>query len=460
VLRLSITSLNHDGEGVGRLDEGMVVFVPGAVPGDTVTVRIVESSKNYMRGQIAAIEKPSPDRMKPPCAVADPCGGCSLQQVNYEAQLYWKTQAVKDALSRIGGLNGVPVYNCIGAQDPFHYRNKVQFPVGMDRGRPIAGCYARGTHKVISTEDCLIQHETNNLIVKETLKLIEELKLTVYDEARGGGMIRHIMARVAPGTGESMAVIVTSRERFTCGGELSSALMKRVPGLMGVIQNINEEKTNIILGSKSRVILGRGFIDDLFGNDRLGRLKFRISPLSFYQVNSVQAAELYATAIEFGQLKKNDVAIDLYSGIGTITLFLAEKCKTVLGIEEVPEAVRDAEQNARLNQITNVQFRAARAERLLPSIAGGLREKPTVVYLDPPRKGCEPEVLQTIISLKPQRVVYVSCYPSTLARDLAILARGGFVVKKAQPVDMFPQTSHVETVALLTRAEDSQGARD
>jgi 23S rRNA (uracil1939-C5)-methyltransferase len=250
-----------------------------------------------------------------------------------------------------------------------------------------------------------------------------------------------------------MAVIVTSRERFTRGGELASELMKRVPGLVGVVQNINTEQTNIVLGKKSRVILGRGHIDDLFGNDRTGRLRFRISPLSFYQVNAAQAAELYATAIDFGELKKSDVAIDLYSGIGTITLFLAQRCRSVLGIEEVPEAVRDAEQNARLNQISNVQFRAARAERLLPSIAGTLREKPTVVYLDPPRKGCEPAVLDTITALRPQRIVYVSCYPATLARDVAVLARGGYAPQKVQPVDMFPQTSHVESCCLLKRMD-------
>ncbi|MDP2859347.1 MAG: 23S rRNA (uracil(1939)-C(5))-methyltransferase RlmD [Bacillota bacterium] len=450
VVSIEITGLNHDGDGVGRLD-GLAVFVPGALPGDKVRARLTVSKKTYARAEVVEITKLSPGRIRPPCAVAEPCGGCSLQSMAYEEQLLWKTRAVEDAMARIGGLKEITVRPCLAAKHPMHYRNKVQFPVAMQRGIPVAGCYARGTHEVVPTEDCLIQHQTNNLIVRESLRLISELDLTVYDERRGGGLVRHIMGRVAPGTGEAMAVIVTSIKRFTRGGEFVSALMKAVPGLVGVLQNINSEKTNIILGRETRVITGRGHIDDLFGNDRTGRLRFRISPLSFYQVNAEQAAELYAQALEYAGLTRTTTAVDIYSGIGTITLFLARSCRQAFGIEEVTRAVADAKQNARLNGIENVRFLTGRAERVLPRFLQGRGVKPDVVVLDPPRKGCEEGVLGTVVKMRPGRIVYVSCYPATLARDLAILQRSGYRAVETQPVDMFPQTNHVESCTLVVR---------
>ncbi len=450
LVSIEITGLNHDGEGVGRID-GLAVFVPGAVPGDTVRARVVETRNKYARAEAVEITKKSLDRVKPPCAVAEPCGGCSLQAMAYEQQLMWKTRAVQDAISRIGGLKDVVVKPCLAAKHPVHYRNKVQFPVAMQGGTPVAGCYARGSHRVVPTEDCLIQHETNNRIVRESIRLIKELDLTVYDERRGGGLVRHIMGRVAPGTGEAMAVIVTSIKRLTRGGELASGLMQAVPGLVGVLQNINGERTNIILGPETRVITGRGYIDDLFGNDRMGVLRFRISPLSFYQVNAEQAAELYAQSLEYAGLTPAATAVDIYSGIGTITLFLARRCRQAFGIEEVAPAVADAKQNARLNGLDNVRFVTGRAERVLPRFMEETGLRPEVVVLDPPRKGCEQSVLAAVARMRPERVVYVSCYPATLARDLAILHRSGYVAVETQPVDMFPHTSHVESSTLLVR---------
>ena len=450
-MALDVTGLSHDGEGVARLD-GLVVFVPGAMPGDRVAARLVEVRKEYARAELLEITSPSLDRVQSPCTVAEDCGGCSLQAMRYEAQLAWKTRAVRDAIDRIGGLKGALVHPCLGALHPHHYRNKVQFPVALVGGRPVAGCFRKGTHEVVSTESCDIQHGTNDLIVRESLRLIDALGLTVYDERRGGGLIKHIMGRVAPGTGESMAVIVTSTKKFTRGGEFAKGLMDAVPGLAGVVQNVNPEETNIILGRETRVIAGRGYIDDLFGNDRIGRLRFRISPLSFYQINAEQAAVLYGKAIEYAALRPVDTGLDVYSGIGTITLFLSKACRGAYGIEEVGAAVRDARQNARLNHIQNAEFALGRAERLLPRMAAEGRVKPSVVVLDPPRKGCEPEVLHAIVRMRPERIVYVSCYPATLARDLAILSQSNYRVVAVQPVDMFPQTSHVECCSLLTRA--------
>jgi len=450
LVSIEITGLNHDGEGVGRID-GLAVFVPGTIPGDQARVRVVETKRSYARAQVAEITKLSADRVKPPCAVAEPCGGCSLQAMAYEQQLTWKTRAVQDAITRIGGLKDVVVKPCLAAKHPVHYRNKVQFPVAMQGGVPVAGCYARGSHQVVPTEDCLIQHETNNRIVLESLRLIKELDLTVYDERRGGGLVRHIMGRVAPGTGEAMAVIVTSIKRFTRGGEFASGLMQAVPRLVGVLQNINPERTNIILGPVTRVITGRGYIDDLFGNKRMGMLRFRISPLSFYQVNAEQAAELYAQSLEYADLTPAATAVDIYSGIGTITLFLARRCHQAFGIEEVAPAVADAKQNARLNGLDNVRFITGRAERVLPRFTQEAGIRPEVVVLDPPRKGCEESVLAAVVRMRPVRVVYVSCYPATLARDLAILQRSGYRALETQPVDMFPHTSHVESSTLLVR---------
>jgi 23S rRNA (uracil1939-C5)-methyltransferase len=339
----------------------------------------------------------------------------------------------------------------MGAREPERYRNKAQFPVAIQRGKVVAGCYAKGTHDVVATDHCLIQHEYNDIIVKEALQLISQFGLSVYDERRGTGLVRHVMGRVAPGTGECIAVIVTSSRKFPRAREFAKALMARVPQLVGVVQNINPEKTNIILGKDTRILEGRGYVDDLFGNERIGTLRFRISPLSFYQVNTEQAARLYEKALDYADLKRWETAIDLYSGIGTITLFLAQKCSSAIGIEEVFEAVKDARQNQKLNGIRNASFVNGRAERVLPSVLARTGVQPNVIVLDPPRKGCDPLLLSTLARARPERVVYISCYPPTLARDLAVLHKHGYATIEVQPIDLFPYTSHVETVALVSR---------
>ena len=449
---LEITGLTHEGEGVGR-EGDRAVFVPGAIPGDIVQATVVQDRKNYSRAILDSVKEPSPLRVEPRCPVFEDCGGCSLQNMSYEGQLEWKRRLVEDALKRIGHLEGVTVNVTLPSEQRWHYRNKAMFPVGLGpAGNIIAGCYRKGTHRIVHASDCAIQHPTNNLILREALRLVEEYDIPPYDECSGGGTLRHIMARVAVGTGESMAVFVTRSRRLPHAGRLAAELVRKVPGLVSVIQNVNPEKTNIVLGEEWRVVLGRGHIDDVLGNDRIGRLAFRISPLSFYQVNPIQAARIYEKALEYAELEGSETALDLYCGVGTITLFMAGRVEMAYGIEEVPEAVRDAYRNARLNGIRNVRFIKGKAEWVLPSFAGA-NPRPRAVILDPPRAGCDPGVLQVICRLRPKTLVYVSCYPSTLARDLRVLVQCGYRVAEVQPADMFPQTPHVECIAAIQRIQ-------
>lgn len=467
VANLEITGLSHEGAGVGR-HRDKAVFVPGGIPGDTVRARITEQRKRFSRAELVAVERASALRVDPRCSVSEYCGGCSLQAMSYEGQLSWKKRLVEDALSRIGHLKGAVVRDTMPSPEPWHYRNKVMFPVGRASGRVdgragfrpgswlVAGCFRKGTHEIVPAESCLIQHPTNNLILREALKLCEEHRVEPYDERTGRGVLRYIMARVAVGTGESMAAFVTALRRFPAAAEIAEGLMKAVPGLVSVVQNVNPGRTNIVLGTEWKVIRGRECIDDLFGNDETGRLRFRISPLSFYQVNPVQAARVYAKALEYLESGIRDsTALDLYCGIGTITLFLARRFSLAVGIEESPDAVRDARRNARLNEIGNVRFVEGRAEWVAQSVVFGLASEgasPAAVVLDPPRAGCSEGVLDAIARTKPATVAYVSCYPSTLARDLAYLEGLGYRTVEVQPFDMFPQTPHVEAVACIVRA--------
>ncbi|MCL5045533.1 MAG: 23S rRNA (uracil(1939)-C(5))-methyltransferase RlmD [Actinobacteria bacterium] len=399
----------------------------------------------------------------------EPCGGCQLQHVDYARQLELKAQLVRDALDRIGKLSELKVHPTLGAAHPWYYRNKAQFPVGMAFGghgnaaagtneaqpRVVAGCYARGTHRIIDTDECYIQHPTNNAILTQARRLIEKYGLAVYDETTGRGLVRHVLARVGTKTAEAMAVIVTNGRSIPRGSEFARELMASVPGLVSVVQNVNTRRTNVILGEETRLLAGRETIED-----RIGDLRFKISARSFFQVNPEQTETLYGKALEYAGLTGAETVIDAYCGIGTITLSMARRAEVlarrgghpaerVYGIEEVPEAIEDARENAELNGITNVEFLAGRVEEVAPELyARGVRAE--VVVVDPPRKGCEPGVLEAFVSMAPSRIVYVSCNPATLARDLAYLDERGYRTEEVQPVDMFPHTAHVECVALIS----------
>ena len=443
---LTITGLGSGGEGVGRKDN-MTVFVAGALPGETVSAAIVLQKKNYAIGQLQRVIKASPDRVMPDCPVYKQCGGCQLQHISYAGELKAKQQQVYDALTRIGHLKSIAVLPVLGASDPWHYRNKMQVPVAQDKHQIVLGCFAQATHRVINVENCAIQKEENNDIAEIVRSWMKEYRIPPYDEDRGTGIIRHVMGRVGVETGQVMVCLITAVPVIPHVKDLIKLLQDGIPGLVSVVQNINTRHTNVILGSKTRLLFGKTTIQD-----RIGSLQFHISAQSFFQVNSEQAAKLYGEALKFANLQGKETVVDVYCGTGTITLFLAQKAKIAYGIEIVPEAIKDAQKNAALNKITNANFILGDAAYALPKLVQeGVR--PDVIVLDPPRAGCEEKVLAAIASVKPKRIVYVSCNPATLARDLAYLAAHGFNPVKAQPVDMFSRTHHVECVALMSRVQ-------
>jgi len=444
-IELEITGLAHGGDGVGR-HAGFTIFVPQAVPGDTLRVRITEVKKNYARGEAAAILTPSPERAEPLCPVYAECGGCQLQHINYPAQLAYKQKQVEDALRRIGGLKEVTVRPVIGMTEPWYYRNKAQAPVGAANGELIAGAYAKGTHRIVSLPECRIQHNLNNKVLTVARQVLTEYKIPAYDETSGEGIIRHLIARTAARTGAALLMLVTNGPSLPRGREIAAEIMARVPELVGVSQNINPERTNVILGRETKCLAGQGTLTDY-----IGPFAFAISPASFFQVNPVQTEVLYAKAVEYAGLTGQETVIDAYCGIGTISLFLAQRAKQVYGIEVVAAAIEDARENARRNGVENVEFIAGEVEAVLPQLyEQGVR--PEVVVVDPPRAGCAESVLNVFAAMQPKRIVYVSCNPGSLARDLAILAGLGYETKEVQPVDMFPQTSHVESIVLMTNS--------
>lgn len=443
-VEVAVTGLGSTGEGVGKVG-GFTVFAHGGLPGEIVNVRLDEVKKSYAMGKVTSITKASPDRCVPVCPVYEQCGGCQLQHLSYEAQLKIKTQQVRDALTRIGHLKSTEVLPTTGAEEPLFYRNKMQFPVSQTSGKLEIGCYAAATHRVVDVDTCFIQKEKNNEIIKTVRRWMQEYHIPAYDEDKGKGLVRHVMGRIGVHTGDVMVGIVTSEFDVPHLKELAKMLRASVPGVKSVVQNINKRHTNVIMGQKDRIIYGKDTI-----RDTVGTLKFNISPQSFFQVNSEQAEKLYNKAMEFAALTGKETVIDLYCGTGTITLFLAKHAKEVYGIEIVPSAIKDAHKNAGDNHCSNASFLLGDASIKLPElVAQGV--KPDVVLLDPPRAGCEERVLASIAQVKPERIVYVSCNPASLARDLAYLSAHGYDVPLVQPVDMFPMTAHVECVALLER---------
>ena len=441
---MDIKTLGHSGEGVGRYRD-FTVFVPYALPGENVTVLIETVKKNYAKGRLSKINQVSAQRMKSRCAIYEECGGCQLQHLDYKAQLETKRQIVVDAVTRIGKIPDVVIHPVIGSAEPWYYRNKMQFPVGRDKGKVAVGCFAQGSHKIINTKHCFIQHDINNKIADAVRNIAAQLSIEPYDEQTGRGVLRHVIGRVGVRTGEVMVVLVTATDTLPQQQQVVARLREAIPGLVSIIHNSNPKKTNVIMGTQSTTIWGRPTI-----KDRLGEFEFNISDRSFFQVNTPQAEILYNKALEYAGLSGEETVIDAYCGTGTISLFLARKAKKVYGIEIVAPAIEDAIRNADDNQVTNTEFIVGDAVDIMPRLyRQGVR--PDVIVVDPPRAGCAAKVLETFVKMNPKRIVYVSCNPASLARDLAILNDSNYISWEIQPVDMFPNTFHVECVVLLKR---------
>lgn len=444
---VDIVDIGQGGVGIGKY-EGFTVFVEGGLIQDKVKVRISKSKKNYAVGDIVEILEKSPFRVDRICSddLKD-CGGCQIQELDYNKQLELKTNEVKQVISRIGKLENVEIHETIGMQSPCRYRNKAQFPIQNINGSTAIGFYKKKSHDVIPTDMCVIQHDINDKIIKIIKTYIQAYNISIYNEMTHTGVLRHLVTKVGFTTNEVMVVLVANGTKLPHLNELASVLQENIPGFKTLVLNINKDKTNVILGKENKVIYGNGKI-----NDYIGDLVFEISPLSFFQVNPVQTEVLYNKALEYAELKENDTVFDIYCGIGSISLFLAQKATKVYGIEIVEDAIKDAKINAKLNNLNNVEFYVGKAEEVVPKMYSEGKTA-NVVVVDPPRKGCDEKVLDTIVSMKPDRVVYVSCNPSTLARDLAYLDERGYKCVEIQPVDMFPHTMHVECCALMSRVE-------
>ncbi|HEX3039788.1 MAG TPA: 23S rRNA (uracil(1939)-C(5))-methyltransferase RlmD [Caproiciproducens sp.] len=445
IVELEITGYTAEGSGVGRWQD-IAVFVPLAAAGDTLSVRILKTAKTYAFGRIEKIIRPSEQRTDAGCVQFSRCGGCVYRHIGYDAELRAKQQRVQDALERIGGFHNVVLNPIVGAEQSDHYRNKAQIPIGCEGGKIRMGFYASHSHRIISCSECLLQPEAFTAAMNAFQEWAEKSGEDVYNEQTGKGRLRHLYLRQAEATGEIMVCVVVNGNGVHHEPELVELLRKNVPGLKSVIINSNREKTNVILGRKCRTVWGSDYITDI-----LCGLKFNISPMSFYQVNRGQAERLYTIAGKYAGLTGSETLLDLYCGTGTIGLSMADKAKNVIGVEIIEQAVEDAKKNAALNGVENAEFLCMDAAKAADMLANrGV--KPDVVVLDPPRKGCDAGLIETVAGMAPQRVVYVSCDPATLARDLKLFAAKGYKTMEATPVDMFPRTAHTEVVCLLERS--------
>ena len=445
IVTLEIVDCGTDGEGIGKAD-GFTVFVKDAVIGDTVTAKIMKAKKNYGYGRLMEILKPSPYRVDPICPSARQCGGCQLQAVSYEEQKAFKEKKLRGHLERIGGFKELPMEPLIGMDEPYHYRNKAQFPVGRNKeGRIVTGFYAGRTHAIIENRDCALGLPQNKEVLDRVIAHMEKYNIAPYDEMTGKGLVRHIFVRYGFFTGELMVCLIINGQDLPHQKEMVEKLGE-IPGMTSISLNINKKRNNVILGDKVKTIWGKEYI-----TDKIGDISYEISPLSFFQVNPHQTWKLYSKALEYADLHGEETVWDLYCGIGTISLFLAQKAKFVRGVEIVSAAIEDARRNARLNKIDNVEFFVGKAEEVLPREYEKNGVYADVIVVDPPRKGCDEMLLKTILKMQPKRVVYVSCDSATLARDLRFLCDNGYELKKVCGVDQFPQTVHVETVVLLSQ---------
>ena len=443
-----IDGYSSEGLGIARVN-GAVVFVPHAVRGEEIDLRITKVMKTSCAGEIVKIHNPSPERMEPECPYAGKCGGCAYRHLTYPEELWAKRQRVQDALTRIGGLD-LTVEEILGAKNPEHYRNKSQYPVGADGS---IGFFQARTHKVVPIRRCLIQTEAADRTAQAVGEWMRRYKISAYDETTGKGLVRHVCVRVNR-KGESLCCVVVNGNKVPREPELAAYVTAAVPHTVGVLLNSNTRRGNVVLGDKYRTLFGRNYL-----MDTLCGLEFKLSMPSFYQVNRDQAEVLYGKALEFAGLTGNETVLDLYCGIGTITLCLAKAAKRVIGAEIVPPAIRDAKENALRNHIENAEFFCGDAADIAAKLeSDGLR--PDVVTVDPPRKGLAPEVIASVAAMGPEKVVYVSCDPATLGRDVKIFREFGYEAKRAAAVDMFPGTAHVETVVLLSKGEvDSKKIR-
>ena len=466
LVTVAIEDIGVGGEGIGKVD-GYTLFIKDAIIGDVVEAKIVKAKKNYGYARLMNIVTPSENRVeKPACPMARRCGGCQIQEMKYGAQLAFKEGKVRGNLERIGEvpteLLDKIMQPIVGMEEPFHYRNKAQFPIGTDKeGHIITGFYAGRTHSIIPNTDCALGVAVNQKILEIILHFMENNHISAYDEEKHKGLVRHVLIRYGFKTDEIMVCLVINGEKLPHAEKLVDKLCK-ISGMTSITISVNKAKTNVIMGNEIKLLWGQTYITDYIGN-----VKYQISPLSFYQVNPVQTEKLYGLALDYADLNGNETVWDLYCGIGTISLFLAQNAKQVYGVEIVPQAIDDARNNAKINDITNAEFYVGKAEEVLPEYYreyqeshGGETAHADVIVVDPPRKGCEESLLQTIVDMQPEKVVYVSCDSATLARDVKFLRESGYELKKITPVDQFPNTVHVETVVLLSKGEvDSKKIR-
>ena len=448
ILTLRIERLSSDGSGVAHSADGEAVFVPGTAPGDEARVRIVKDCGRYAFGILDELLTPSPDRVPVDCPVAGPCGGCSLRHLDYAAELRAKQESVLDAFRRIGGLE-VPVLDILPSPEVDRYRNKVQFPVGVDKnGAPCIGFYAGRTHRIVPCPDCKLQPGVLNEIGNALCAFFAQQGIRPYDEQSGKGLVRHIFLRRGAHSGQIMVCLVCTRAKLPHAEQLCAVLREQFPAISTILLNVNAKNTNVILGSENHILYGPGYIEDT-----LCGVPVRLGPLSFYQVNTLAAERLYGVAAQYAQLTPDDTLLDLYCGMGTIGLSMADQCRGLIGVEIVPEAIESAKANAaRMGEAVAAKSRffcADAGQAATQLAAEGLH--PDIVMLDPPRKGCDEATLSAVVRMAPRRVVYVSCNPATAARDAAWLEKNGYHAEKVQPVDLFPRTKHVEAVLLLTK---------
>ena len=445
LVTLEIEDCGIDGEGIGKAD-GFTVFVKDAVIGDTVTAKIIKAKKNYGYGRLMEVLKPSPYRVEPKCEFARQCGGCQLQALSYDQQLVFKTNKVKGHLERIGGFTDIPMEPIIGMDELFHYRNKAQFPVGRNKeGKIVTGFYAGRTHNIIENRDCALGVAENKEVLDRVIAHMEKYGIEPYNEATGKGLVRHVLIRYGHFTKEVMVCLILNGNKLPKEEQLVKSLCE-IPGMTSITINVNKKHSNVILGEEIRLLWGQEYI-----TDRIGDISYQISPLSFYQVNPMQTQKLYAKALEYADLHGEETVWDLYCGIGTISLFLAQKAKFVRGVEIVPAAIENAKENAKLNGLENTEFFVGKAEEVLPREYKKNGVYADVIVVDPPRKGCDETLLETMIEMNPERIVYVSCDSATLARDLKYLCERGYELRKVCPVDQFGMTVHVESIVLLSK---------
>ncbi len=447
-----IEDMTMTGEGVGKID-GYALFVKDTIPGDRIIAKVIKTKKNYGYGRLMELLSPSPDRVDAPCPVARRCGGCTLMAMSYEKQLEFKNKLIRNNLERIGGLTGIELPPVIGMDNPYRYRNKAQFPVGTDKdGNIVMGFYAGHSHSIIECDDCIIGSDVNAGILAKIKEFMLKYGVKPYDEVLHKGQVRHILIRVGYITGEIMVCVVINGTALRHEDELVKMLKTMTFSddrkIASIMLNFNMEKTNVILGNECRLLDGKPYIEDYIGD-----IRYQISPLSFYQVNPVQTRKLYELALDYAGLTGNETVWDLYCGIGTISLFLAQKAKKVYGVEIIPQAIENAKNNAAINNIQNAEFYVGKAEEVLPQKYRDEQVYAEVIVVDPPRKGCDEVLLDTMVKMSPKRIVYVSCDSATLARDLKYLTENGYEVKRVQGVDQFGHSGHVETCVLLSHQD-------